>query len=340
MPKKVTLHDVATLANVAIGTASQVLNNKGKVLPETRERVIEAARQLGYDRRFVFSTRENEIVKTIGVIKLENYDRPGINPFYFPIISGVEQECRQRGFSMIYSTIEVDEHNRATRLAVPITKGRFEGLVVIGTSCNQSIIKQLNTLKCPIVLVDGYSDGNVFDSVLTNNKQGACQAVSYLIENGHRHIGLIGSSPDAYPSILERRSGYLSALHQHGISDIYIEDGLLNRESAHEATLTLLKKHSQITALFVCNDNAAFGAINAARSVGYIVPGTLSIIGFDNIAFAQDMVPPLTTMHIDKFKLGELAVRQLLYRTENLSMPPMSIVVSTNLVIRESVRCI
>ena len=112
----------------------------------------------------------------------------------------------------------------------------------------------------------------------------------------------------------------------------------MNREEAYSATLSILEKFPFLTALFVANDNGAFGAINAVRSLSYDVPDQISLIGFDDISFAQDMIPPLTTMRVDKIRMGEIAVQQLLSRADNPDTPIMTLRLNANLIIRKSVK--
>jgi len=338
MSKKITLAEVAAHAHVAIGTASEALNRKTGVSAATRERVIEAARQLGYDQRFILEDHTARNLKTVGVIKHEQHDYPGFDPFYFPVIAGVEHGCQAHAFTMSYATCDVDIFNRVTRLPSTLVGSRLDGLIVVGSFLGRAFAREIRSLKCPVVLVDGYAEDTKFDRVLTNNVDGAYEIVSYLIQNGHRHIGLIGTAADSYPSIRERREGYQKALQRHGIDQEYIEYSPLNRESAHQAMLKLLARAPQVTALFVVNDNAAFGAIAAARTLGYQVPDTLSVVGFDDIVFAADMVPPLTTMRVDKTRMGEFAVQTLVYRAAHPDAPIVTTMLDTTLVVRGSVR--
>jgi LacI family transcriptional regulator len=340
MAKKTTLTDVARLAHVAVGTASEALNNKPGISPETRARVIEAARQMGYDQRYITGPDPKSMLKTIGVIKHEHHDYPGFDPFYFPVISGVEHYCQRSGFGMMYATCEVDENNYIRKLPTTIDYSNLDGLVIVGTYLDKAFEGEIHGLKCPVVLIDGYSAHNHFDRVLTNNVEGAFAGVSYLIRNGHTHIGLIGTNPHSYPSIKERREGYLKALREHGIQETYIEESLLTREDAYAATLAILKQEPGLTALFVANDNGAFGAMNAVRSLSYDVPDRISLVGFDDISFAQDMIPPLTTMRVDKVRMGEVAVQQLLYRASNPGAPTMTVLMNANLVVRKSVKAL
>jgi len=130
--------------------------------------------------------------------------------------------------------------------------------------------------------------------------------------------------PHYISNVLERREGYLRALRRHGILENYIEDSLLTREAVCDATIRLLQRAPQITAIFACNDNVAIGAMNAAHDLGLSVPYDLSIMGFDNIDLAQDVRPSLTTVNVDKRMMGMLAVRYLLERLENPSNTPLT----------------
>src|SRR5690606_33374821 len=123
-------------------------------------------------------------------------------------------------------------------------------------------------------------------NVLIDNLDGARTAVRHLIANGHRHIGLVGSQPDSYPSILERRQGYLDALAEHGLQP-FIEDSVLSRQDAYDATRRLVARAPEITAIFACNDEVALGVLNALQDDGLRVPDDVSLIGFDNIDLVQ-----------------------------------------------------
>jgi LacI family transcriptional regulator len=215
---------------------------------------------------------------------------------------------------------------------------RVDGVLVLGAFLEETISQIGRQSGAIVVLVDGYSTEQRFDSIVTDNLNGAYMAVKYLIENGHRHIGLVGSSPDAYPSIRERRKGYTRALKHFEINESYIEDSPLLRDEVYDTTRRLLNRAPQITALFACNDNVAIGAMAAAAEMGRRIPDDLSIIGFDNIDLTQEVTPPLTTVHVDKILMGVLAVRRLRERAEYSDQVVMTTTLSTQLVIRGSVK--
>lgn len=340
MTKKVTLADVAERASVAIGTASEALNNKPGVSEGTRIRIREAARQLGYDVRLRLDAPAESRLGVMGIVRHEQHDYPGIDPFYSPVVAGVDRQCQENHYQLLYNTAQVDGYNRVQRLPVTLLSAEVDAIIVVGMYLPRARAKELQAMGCPVVLVDGYADGARFDRVLTNNVDGACDIVNHLIQKGHRHIGLIGSSDDTYPSIRERREGYLKALARAGIQDVYIENGMLNREAAYHATRALVQRQPHLTAIFAVNDNAAYGSISALRGMGYAVPEQVSVVGFDDLFYAIEMNPPLTTMSIDKVRMGEVAVKQLQYRLQHRDAPVMTQMLDARMILRQSVKAL
>lgn len=340
MVKHPTFRDIARQADVALSTVSQVLNNRPGVALETRQRVLEAATELGYRQRIVGDSVISPNLNTIALLtKRHNGDPVHINPFYSYVLAGAERECQRHNIGLLYTSIEVDENSRALRLPASILDQRVDGVIIVGTFLEETISDISRQAGQNIVLVDAYTSGKTsYDGVLIDNFNGAFNAVSYLIENGHRHIGLIGSHSHSYPSILERRKGYVKALQAHGIQTTYIEDCLLERADAFDATLRLLIRAPEITAIFACNDNVAIGVMNAVQKLGLGVPEDVSVAGFDDIDLAQEVTPTLTTVHVDKVLLGVMAVRMLKDRAESPERPVLTTTLSTQLIVRESVR--
>ncbi|MBZ0307428.1 MAG: LacI family transcriptional regulator [Anaerolineae bacterium] len=338
MTGRAKLIDVAELAGVSIGTASQALNNKSNVASETRQRVLAAAEKLGYLQSVRIPNHSQQNISTIGVLMKKNWQENPFNPFYSYVLSGAERECQRQNLSMMYASIEVDEYSKAQAWP-PMLDQELGGLMIVGALLEETVAEIGQETGLPIVLVDGYTTTRTYDSILIDNITGAFNAVSYLIENGHQHIGLIGSTPNAHPSIRERRKGYQRALKAHGLEEnACIEDGLLNRDAGYQAALQLLKRAPEITAIFSCNDETAIGVFRAAREMGYQVPHDLSVIGFDDIDLTQEMIPPLTTMHVDKVMMGALGVRHLIERARDPNQPTLTTLLGTQLMVRESVR--
>jgi LacI family transcriptional regulator len=333
-----TLRDVAGLAGVSIGTASQALNNKPHVNADTRAKVLDSARTLGYLFRDSFSSSAKQL-SVIGMLIKHDYGlEVAPNPFYSHIQMGVENECRKRGINLMYASIEVDRRNRPVEWPVMIRDNALDGMLLIGTFIEDTIdliYKQSGDI--PIILIDSYAANFNFDSIVTDNVNGSKAMVDYMIRQGHSKIGLIGWDEICPPSIQERREGYERALRMNNITEFFIDPCPLGREETYLAAKRMLLASPEITAIFCCNDEGAVGVLQAARELGLKLPHDLSVAGFDNIDLARDVTPALTTVHVPKAFMGILGVRYLLERHNNPDQPKITTLVSTQLVIRDSV---
>jgi DNA-binding LacI/PurR family transcriptional regulator len=337
MPKQVKLSDVARSAGVSLGTASQALNQRSNVSEDTRAKVLEVAISLGYLKDPVKTLHAHEL-SVVGMLTKQDVNMAAaVNPFYSHVQAGVEQACRDYGISLMVSAIEVDRSNRPVALPAMIKEQHPDGLLFIGTFLDDTIAGIYKDLDIPIVLIDSYAPHLPYDSVVTDNRQGALLAVNHFIENGHKHIGLIGSYEKSPPSILERRAGYLEAIQEYGLT-AHIENSDLLRQPAYIATKNLLEHTPSITAIFACNDEVAAGVMQAIRDTGRSIPDDISVIGFDNVSSTADLYPPLTTIHIHKTWMGRLGVRFLVERAKHPDQPQITSSLATHLVIRDSVK--
>lgn len=335
-----SLRDVAQAAGVSLGTASRALNNKSNVLPTTRAIVLKAAADLGYKLQIRVPSTVASKLNTIGVVvKRDPGEFPRLDPFNYAILCGVEDECERLGINLMYASIPVNEFSHAVTWSPLLENNGIDGLVIVGVVLDDVTVINRIPRDIPIAAVDAFVKDVECDSILTHNVRGAYDAVKHLIEQGHTRIGLIGSTTTGpeHPSITERRQGYLKALADHGIEDTYIEDSLLRGESAYAATLHLLERVPDITAIFTCNDDLAQHVIHALRDSSRCVPDDISIIGFDDTVEAVKAQPPLTTMRVDKELMGVMAVRQLYERAVNPNRPPITAMIGTRLVVRGSV---
>jgi len=339
MSKRPTLRDIAKKADVSVSTVSQVVNNKPGVSAELRKRVLQVAAELGYRSTVVVEAELATEIRTIGLLtKYREDDALVVNPFYSHIIVGAERECTRHNISLMYANVHVDENNHVQNLPPMLLDERVDGVIVVGAFLEETLANINRRANQNTVLVDAYTtEGNAFDSVLIDNVSGAASAIQYLVSLGHRRIGLVGSQPASYPSIQERRHGYRKVLHQHGL-DAFIEDSALNRTDACKATKRLIRREPNLTAIFACNDEVAIGVIGALQEEGLHVPDDISVIGFDDIDFAQEVTPPLTTLHVDKMMMGVVAVRNLIDRSRDPLRIPLKTLVVPQLIERASVR--
>jgi LacI family transcriptional regulator, galactose operon repressor len=339
MTRRVTIEEIARQSGVSLATVSLVLRDKPGITEETRRRVIDTARSLGYQRRPQAGSVALLDLQQIGVIvKTRPDDQPQANPFYAPVLAGVEAMCRKSQINLLYATVPVDLDNHPLALPRMLLEDQIDGVLLVGAFVDHTIEHMLRQRNTPVVLVDAYATEQCYDAVVSDNFRGAYEAVSYLVQRGHHHIGMVGSLPNAYPSITERRRGYVQALVDHQISGRYFADSHIDMAEVAAATGDLLRREPQITALFCCNDATALSAMRAAQAGGWRTPEDLSIVGFDDIDLAAHVVPALTTMRVDKIGMGRLAVQLLANRAEFPNAACATVVLRPTLVERESVR--
>lgn len=336
MSNKVTITQIANQCKVSPATVSLVLNDRPGVSEETRARVLETAKLLGYKHSYSANGKLRRLTNVGIIVKTEPKLLPPSNPFYSQIIVGVDDACSDLGINLLFSMLPVDDNNHPAKIPPLIDKTMVNGLLMVGAFIDKTIISLFGYSLPPIVLVDGYSDTGSYDMVVSDNFGAAHQAVEHLLQLGHRHIGLIGGEVGCYPSICERRNGYLRALEKYGIKNSYIANFNINRSQGEEETIRLINKYPQITAIFCVNDNVALGAIRAAQHLGRNVPKDLSIIGYDDTYLATSISPSLTTMHVDTLAMGRAAVHLLALRLEKPDAARATLVIHPTLIERES----
>lgn len=338
MNQQVTMEAVAELSGVSISTVSLVLRAKPGINAETRKRVLEAARKLGYGRKYLTVSQSPTELSHIGLVMKSRAGHSAVvNQFYSHVIAGIEAACRKQQINLLYATIPVDEENHPIELPRLFFDSHVDGVLLVGAFADATVTQAASDKSLPLVLVDAYAPAPIYDAVVSDNVHGAYEAVSHLIQQRHRHIGLVGSLPHTYPSIDDRRAGYLQALSDHGITETYFGDSHWQVDEVYEATMMLLERHPQLTALFGCNDESAIGAIRAAQALGRRIPEDLSIIGFDDIDRAQHVVPALTTMQVDKLTMGRIAVQLLVNRVEFPEAATVTTAIRPLLIKRQSV---
>ena len=338
--ERATMAEIAEQSGVSLSTVSLVLRDKAGVGAETRQRVLDVARELGYVPRRPAAAHAPAI-STVGlVLKADPDSLPAANKFYSHVVAGIEMACRRLQVNLLYATMTVDEDSRPVELPrLLVDDGAADGLLLLGAFFDEVLMRVVERRATPLVLVDSYAAVDRYDSVLSDNFEGAYQAVTHLVQRGHRHIALVGGHPQAYPSIQERQAGYQRALKDHGIADRYLaECHIVDTAEIVEATARLLQGSPQVTALFGVNDDVAITAMDAARDLGRRLPDDLSVVGYDDIDVADCLTPSLTTMQVDKLGMGRLAVQLLINRIEHPEANLVRAAIRPRLVERNSVR--
>lgn len=333
------IRQVADSAGVSIGTVSRVLNNKPGVSERTRQHVFTVAQELGY----VFPERSRTISPEVTHLGfLSSFRSINTNPFYADVFHGVEQACHQLHINLSVSSLNIENH-QIERIPRLVQDNYINGLVVTGGVIPQEVFATLGKLsQVPLVLVDNHFDRCPWDTVMTDNVDGARLAVEHLINKGHRHITMLGG-PD-HPSIVERRLSYEETLRRHQLTPNVVappetRDNLrgLTPEGGAAGVEELLQQAPQTTAIFCSNDEQALGVLRKLNELGYTVPDDFSLIGFDNTNMVQFTTPPITTISVDRVTMGQIAVQLLLDRIRIPDRPVIKVTIGVQLVARDSV---
>jgi LacI family transcriptional regulator len=334
--KVATLADVAAAVGLSPAAVSLALRGKPGVSDATRERVMEASRSLGY-RPSSSASRHHKPMTVTLVIRALHGDSPAANRFYGPVLAGVEERCRRLHIRLILAIMPVDQHNHPIEVPHAVTDQLSDGLIFVGAHFARTT-EQLLEATQPAVLVDAYAENGIFDAVETDNIVGATTAVQHLLSRGHREIAILGTAPDAFPSILQRRLGYDHAMAEAGLTPRYVDAPYYEHETAAAAAIDYVRANPSVTAIFCANDLVAITFMLAARQAGISVPDQVSVVGFDDIDLASFISPGLTTMAVDKVGMGRLAVTLLAHRIEIGEECVTSTLVRPHLIERESVR--
>ena len=339
MSEKVTIRQIAEECGVSVSAVSIALNNKPGVSDEIRAKIKNAAKKAGYIVKTGSLNVHHERLNTLGLlVKTEPDLLPLSNPFYSRVIAGVDEACKDLGLNLLFSMLPVDEHNRPQKLPPFIQDNMVDGFLMVGAFLDETISTILEEWTVPIVLVDGYSDTDRYDMVISDNFGASYQAVEYLIGKGHRHIAMIGGEPDCYPSLRDRRNGYTRAIKDNGLGNhLYYANFNITKSRGEVEVSELLKNNPQITALFAINDNVAVSAIQIIQTMGLRVPENISVVGFDDTVLATTVTPKLTTMQVDTIAMGQGAAHLVSLRMHRPDAKRVTLVVHPQLVERESV---
>jgi DNA-binding LacI/PurR family transcriptional regulator len=337
--KAATLTDVARVAGVVAMTASRAINGTGYVSDSVRQRVMRAAHSLNYRPNILARTLKGQRLHAVGIML------PDIaNPFSAELVGGMQEVLNQAGYSAFLATA-----NRSAELERAALRAfvdhQVDGVLVAtrGTELGNEAISSIIRQGIPVVTVGRPIEDATVDMVTADHWKGAYEAVSHLIQLGHRRIGFVGISPD-HASNLRRYQGYTDALREHRISlrSEYVvgpvtSPAYATEQDGYAAMMQLGQLKQRPTAIFARNDYTAIGALHAAQELGLSVPGDLAVASFDNIPLSAFTTPPLTTVAQPIGEQGRCAAQFLLDRIEGrVKGPRREVCLDCHLVVRAS----
>ena len=307
---RVRIKDVAAAAAVSVTTVSHILNEvEGKrINPETRQRVVETAKRLGYAPNDLARGLRLQRSNTIGFVS----DEIATTPFAGRIILGAQEAAAQRGLLLLMLNTAGD--TELERKEIDLLLQRQVDGVLYAAMSHRAVAVPERLGSVPTVLLDARSEDLAVPSVVPDEVQGGYTATRAVLDQGHRRIGFLNNVEDI-PATQGRLAGYRRALAEAGIADDpgMVVTGMCDTAGGYRAAREILSRTPRPTALFCFNDRMAMGAYRAAAEHGLAIPGDLSVIGFDNQELICDGVfPALTTVALPHYEMGARAVELLL----------------------------
>ncbi|MDU5263156.1 MAG: substrate-binding domain-containing protein, partial [Clostridium celatum] len=261
-------------------------------------------------------------------------------PFFSSLIEACEKECRKNGYELLISQVVYGEHTKEDVHKI-VNHHKIDGILLLATEMDESDFKYFEGIEIPMVVVDSYFKEIDYDYVVINNTKGAYSATKYLIDKGHKNIGLLGSNIEI-KNFKYRLEGYIKTLNTFGIefnenNNIYVDPTI---EGAYSDFKVYLEKNKDNlpSAFFALNDIIALGAMKAMNEAGISIPNDVSIVGFDDIPFSSYSNPGVTTVKVHTKTMGKTAVKRLMESIENDIEITLKIEINTELIERESVK--
>lgn len=323
------MEDIARLAGVSKSAVSLALSGKPGIGSDTREKIIQIAKEHGYAVKNR-SNKPESVTKSLTFLVLANssiiLDRYYQQPFFRELIHFIEERCRAYGYSLIFAAIEMENYEK--EIAQFVEERLTDGVILLGTNLELPKIEELAGMIPHLVVLDTCFETLPVHFVEINNFMGAYQAGTYICKNGHRRIGYLASDLRIH-NFEERKRGFLAALHQYeqpvGIqAEFHVSPTTMTAQTELRQQVEAYTRGGKElpTALFCECDYIAISAIKTLSEMGYRVPEDISVVGFDNINESQIVTPELTTVHVEKERMAQLAVELVINSIE--ANPPTS----------------
>lgn len=326
----VSIYDIAKKANVAPSTVSRALQNNTRIGLKTRERIQAIARELDFVPNTVARSLSVSRTYSIGVVTASISD-----PFMGRVVEGIEHIAIESGFNVLLSTSQNDQQRELAMVDI-FQQRRADGIVVMSSHLFDHYNDYVRRINVPVVIINEQNPPSTVASVSVDDVAGAHAAVEHLLGLGHRRIGYVGI-PNRRRSNDYRLKGYRSALATAGIGFdealVYNEQHVESHIQRGEASVNQLLA-AGATAVFCYNDSSAIGVLAGCTRRSVAVPADFSVIGFDDIEFAQYITPPLTTIQQPRFELGACAMHMMIALLEG--QQPSNTIIPFQLVVRDT----
>lgn len=326
----VTIRDVAERADVSIATVSHVLNRTRFVSRETQQRVLRAVRELGYRPNVVAKAARRRKTNTLGVIMCDLE-----NPFMVEILRGIETVFAANHFDMLVTNTNYSLSEEQDALEMFFGK-QVDGVILVPAKGGNVDLRLFIDFGVPVVVLDKRVDEKEVDFVGVTNREGSRELIQYVLELGHRRIGVIAGPQDTSTG-RERLEGVFEAA-AFSDAEILVFEGDFTKDSGIEGIRHFLSLPQAPTAVFACNYSMGLGAFEALQDMGVKIPQDISFALFDDLPWFTYFDPPLTAIAQPAFDIGRKGAELLIERMSKRRKSPVRVVLPTTLCVRASVR--
>lgn len=343
MGKRVTIEDIATELGLSRNTVSKAFNNQHNLSPETRQRIINKAKELNYKGFALLEDNMSQPAINKGNIVLLAKGEISIWNFFSSIIKGLEEKISSQGYNLIIAIVKPNEMENKL-LPQSINKNNIDGIICVEIF-NKEYTNVILDAGIPTVFIDLNPDigfeNRKFNLILMENEYSTYILTKHLVKNGHSEIGFVGDINHC-KSFYERWAGFKKALSDSGLIEnsdfsITLEDN--NPYCEYEWMKEQLLKLKKLPTAFVCaNDSIAITVIRVIKGLGLNVPNNIEVVGFDDIPESEIIDPPLTTVRTFKYDLGVRAAESLLLRIEKPDRHSEIIHLGTEIIYRSSTK--
>jgi LacI family transcriptional regulator len=332
--KRPTVSDVAELAGVHRSTAARALSPSASWMlkPETVARVSKAAVQLGYSTNTLARGLRTSRSQTVGVLL------PDLNnPLFPPIVRGIEDALLPRGYTALLASTDNDVDRESVYFQALLSR-QADGFIIATARDEDAVLDQARRHGVAVVLINRTDNTRDFPLVTGDDREGVRAAVEHLAGLGHRRIAHL-AGPDGVSSATVRRSAFRETIANLGLSAVdtpVVTCAAFTEEGGSAGAEQLLAEHPETTAVLAANDLIALGAMRTLQARGLRCPQDISVVGFNDMRFADAFYPPLTTVHVPHQLMGAEAGRMLLELLDHPDPVVKSVLLPLTLTLRAS----
>ena len=339
LKKPITIHDIASMANVSPATVSRVLSNSDyPVSKALQDKIRQIAEEVNYIPNMLGKQLKKNVSTTIGVII------PSIvNPFYSFVIYGIEEVARENDHTVIICNSLQDPALEEEYIRTLMEK-QIKGLIISSISEDRTLLRSCIDMGLNVVAIDQTIEEENVSQIKFDYRKGGYFGTKHLLEKGHTQIAYVTSKLDR-PSRRSIYRGYLDAMQEANLDPILEESNVggpytavYDFDMGKKLASKIMESQIRPTAIFACNDMMAFGVINELSSQGLHVPQDISVMGFDGIDFGLMIHPPLTTIKQPDYEMGKMSCKLLFDKMKGEDIPCYDVVLQPRLIERHSVK--